>query len=147
MIENSLTLNRPATPATIATNDSALTCGTAATPAAIQIPSTTEPRRVTLTWNAAGENVGVARCCLAYERARIAALEQRKTRGIADEIARKAFKEALPALSGRRGIGDFVACIAVGSLMDVFTEPECRRLLYAAQVAQGATDRPPRRQI
>jgi hypothetical protein len=98
--------------------------------------------RVVIPYYAASECVAVARCCMAYEGARKTAIDRRKGGSAAEEIACKAFKQALPALHGRERIRDFVACVAQGSIMDVFSDSESKRLLYAAQVAQASTDRP-----
>ena len=50
----------------------------------------------------------------------------------------KAYREAMPPLSGAQNIRDFIACVAHGMLMDVFSSEEASKLLYAAQVAASA---------
>jgi hypothetical protein len=44
----------------------------------------------------------------------------------------------MPRLVGYENIRDFVACVAEGILLGAITESQSSRLLYAAQVAQGA---------
>ncbi len=107
------------------------------------VPANQPPQdHLVIPYNAAGQNVAVARCCMAYERARKTAIERRRNRDHAMELAIKAYKEALPALFGRENVRDFIACVAQGSLMQVFGDSECKRLLYAAQIAHTSTDRP-----
>ncbi|HUD55992.1 MAG TPA: hypothetical protein VMR02_12235 [Terracidiphilus sp.] len=56
----------------------------------------------------------------------------------AAEAAQRAFCQAMPPLSGCENIRNFIACVAHGMLLDVFTGAESTRLLYAAQVANTA---------
>ena len=49
--------------------------------------------------------------------------------------ADKAYRNAMPALSGEEGIRDFVACAAHGLLIGAIREERATKLLYAAQVA------------
>ena len=55
------------------------------------------------------------------------------------DAAARAYREAMPPLSGTENIRNFIACVAQGMLLDVFTGPESTRLLYAAPVANTAT--------
>jgi hypothetical protein len=52
--------------------------------------------------------------------------------------ASKAYRNAMPLLSGASEIGDFIACVAHGVLIDARTPQMSTQLLYAAQVAIGA---------
>lgn len=99
-------------------------------------------QRLVIPYGAAQQNTAVALCCVAYERARKTALASRRTSSRAHELAEKAYKEAFPALYGRDRIRDFIACVTQGSLMGIFSDSECKRLLYAAQVAKASADRP-----
>jgi hypothetical protein len=49
--------------------------------------------------------------------------------------AQRAYCQAMPSLSGAENIRNFIACVANGMLLEVFTGAESTRLLYAAQVA------------
>ena len=55
------------------------------------------------------------------------------------EAAARAYRTAMPALSSQENIRDFIACVAQGILLDVFAGADSSRLLYAAQVANSAT--------
>jgi len=57
------------------------------------------------------------------------------------KAAGEAFRVALPPLTGEANIGDFVACVAHGMVLGVFTANEGSKLLYAAQVASFAESR------
>jgi len=52
--------------------------------------------------------------------------------------ARAAYYGNMPPLVGSDNIRDFVACVAQAILIGAITESQSSRLLYAAQVAQGA---------
>ena len=108
-----------------------------------QTESESPQERIVITWEAAGENPAVARCCMAYARARKAAIERHRGNHAADDSAREAYRHALPALWGRERIRDFVACVTQGMLMDIFSPQESKRLLYAAQIASSSTERTP----
>jgi hypothetical protein len=56
-------------------------------------------------------------------------------------MAMTAFREAMPPLTGRRNIRDFVACVGYGMLIGAIHLNEGTKLLYAAQVAY-ITNRP-----
>jgi hypothetical protein len=57
--------------------------------------------------------------------------------------AQKAYCQAMPPLSGSENIRNFIACVAHGMLLEVFTGAESTRLLYAAQVAGSAAAKRP----
>ncbi|MGO9940859.1 MAG: hypothetical protein ACLPH3_24630 [Terracidiphilus sp.] len=87
----------------------------------------------------------VTRCCEAMERAYRAVLStcgnnepEFKRVDRAEKTAVKAYREAMPPLSGCENIRNFIACVAQGLLLDVFSGSESTRLLYAAQVANSA---------
>ncbi len=56
--------------------------------------------------------------------------------GIKDSY--RAYRKAMPPLTGAGNIRDFIACVAHGMLMDVFQPAESTKLLYAAQLAASA---------
>ena len=79
----------------------------------------------------------IARCCDAYTRAYEAARDRGKGDVFASLDAEKAFRNAMPPLSGYENIRDFIACVAHGMLIDAIAGPDGARLLYAAQVAHS----------
>ena len=90
----------------------------------------------------------VARCCQAMQAAFSAIKSTYEANGEESEAecqdhaaqaAQRAYCEAMPPLSGCENIRNFIACVAHGILLDVFTGPESARLLYAAQVANTAS--------
>jgi hypothetical protein len=90
----------------------------------------------------------VTRCSEARENAYRVALSTRdndepECRRVdrAEKTAAKAYREAMPPLSGSENIRNFIACVAQGLLLKVFTAPESTQLLYAAQVANSAAKR------
>jgi hypothetical protein len=100
-------------------------------------PETSRQDQIT----AATQNPAVARCCEASAQARDAARQRRRSSFDVDRSGAEAYRKAMPALSGRENIRDFIACVGHGMLTGVFPASETTRLLYAAQVAQGSTDR------
>ncbi len=87
------------------------------------------------------ENPAVLRCLDAYRRA----WKTQKAKGQSDPWARnyaeKAYRDAMPKLSGEKNIGDFIACVADGILVGAITIKEATTLFYAAQVAISALGR------
>jgi hypothetical protein len=90
----------------------------------------------------------VARCCQAMQAAFRAIKSTYKQNGEESEAecqdraaqaAQRAYCQAMPHLSGCENIRNFIACVAHGMLLDVFTGPESTRLLYAAQIANTAS--------
>jgi hypothetical protein len=97
-------------------------------------PATSAPTQ-SGTFNSATDNPAVSRCCDAYARAKQAAIDSGKNSIYAAADSMKAFRKALPPLTGHQNICDFVACIAHGMLIGVIGGADGTRLLYAAQVA------------
>ena len=85
--------------------------------------------------NAALQNPAVARCCEAWQRAFQDVMSKTDNERDARDWAEKAYRNAMPALSGEEGIRDFVACAAHGLLIGAIKEERATKLLYAAQVA------------
>ena len=84
-------------------------------------------------------NLAVVRCCEAYVLAYRAAKKLDKSNYTTTEEAQKAFRAAMPPLSGLENIRDFIACVAHGMLIKATEGPDRARLLYAAQVAHTTT--------
>ncbi len=82
-------------------------------------------------------NTSVARCCEATTAAHRAAVARRQSDYQCTVAVREAYRTAMPPLSGADNIRDFIACVAHGMLIGVFTATDSTRLLYAAQVAGG----------
>ena len=89
------------------------------------------------------ENPAVALCSEAYERTMQETREQGKGSVYCAFEAQKAFRMAMPPLSGLQNIRDFIACVARGLLIEAIDGAAAARLLYAAQVAH-TTIRDPR---
>jgi hypothetical protein len=88
------------------------------------------------------DNPAVARCSDAYESALKEAGEHGKDSVFAELDAEKAFRKALPPLSGLQNIRDFIACVAYGMLLGAISGTDGARLLYAAQVAHATIGKP-----
>jgi hypothetical protein len=93
--------------------------------------------------NPVSANPAVARCMnawtLTYEK------EKTKRKGDFDAslTAEKAYREAMPPLSGYENIRDFIACVAHAMLIGAILDDKGTKLLYAAQVALSALRRQP----
>ncbi len=83
----------------------------------------------------------VALCYESYTRALDEAAEQNMTGGRAVMLAQNVYRKALPPLSGRENIRDFIACVAHAILLKIIEPEEATRLFYAAQVAQSGANR------
>jgi hypothetical protein len=86
-------------------------------------------------------NLAVVRCCEAYVLAYKDAKKQERSDYGASLFAAKAFRAAMPSLSGSDNIRNFIACVAHGMLLGAIEGPDGARLLYAAQVAHTTTVR------
>ena len=78
--------------------------------------------------NAAMQNPAVARCCEAWQRAFQDVMAKKDDEDYARWWAQKAFRNAMPALSGQEGIRDFVACAAHGLLISNRREAASRSM-------------------
>jgi hypothetical protein len=92
------------------------------------------------------KNAAVKLCCNAWETAFNAESAHGKSEYFARKPADRAYRDAMPTLSGRQGICDFIACVAHGMIMGVFDEARGTKLLYAAQVAQSTFKTQPKTQ-
>jgi len=64
----------------------------------------------------------------------------------AERCAGKAYRLALPSLSGYQNICDFIACVGYGILLGAIKPDTGTKLLYGAQVALGAIPKQSRTQ-
>ena len=80
----------------------------------------------------------VTRCCDAWNSAFKSEKSRRDPYGSELDLARVAFRRAMPPLIGYENIRDFIACVAQGVLLGAISESQSTRLLYAVQVAQSA---------
>ena len=90
--------------------------------------------------NSALQNPAVARCCQAWQNAyQEYALHDESQIG-AREWACKAYRNAMPVLSGQQDVNDYIACISHGLLIGAIKEGRASKLLYAVQVALTASN-------
>jgi hypothetical protein len=85
--------------------------------------------------NPALANPTVAHCMSAWEHAYKTTLAKDKDSPLASYEASKAYREAMPPLSGYENIRDFIACTAHAMLIGALLGEQGTKLLYAAQVA------------
>ena len=90
------------------------------------------------------QNAAVERCCQARDRAIDAAQPLGLDKYQIKERGEKAYRAALPHLSGYENIRDFIACISHGAITGDIHPIEAPGLLYAAQVAISALRLQPR---
>jgi hypothetical protein len=85
----------------------------------------------------------VLRCCSAWHHRYAAESENEMLaeEEVAD-LAASSFRRAMPHLTSRRNIQDFIACVAQGMLLGAIEPEDGSRLLYAAQVALAAFREP-----
>jgi hypothetical protein len=103
-------------------------------PSGSDLPSEPYPSHPTPANNA------VAQCIEAYADAMEDAVERRLDRYDSAKQASRAFRQAMPPLSGHDNIRDFIACVAQAILMEAIPGDEAARLLYAAQIAYAARE-------
>jgi len=83
-------------------------------------------------------NAALLRCLEAYAIAEQKEKKKNRSAYEASCAGAKAYRDALPPLSGYANIRDFIACVAHGMLVEAFRHNEVKQLLYAAQVATSA---------
>jgi hypothetical protein len=88
-------------------------------------------------------NAAVARCCEACSRLFHAELAEGEDKLFPAHDAAKAYRNAMPPLSGYENIRDFIACTAHGMIIGAIYEDQGSKLLYAAQVALATLHREP----
>jgi hypothetical protein len=80
-------------------------------------------------------NPAVVRCRNAWARAYEAEFAKCEDEDDASDKAEKAYRDAMPPLSGFENIRDFIACTANAMLIGAISDNLGTKLLYAAQVA------------
>lgn len=80
----------------------------------------------------------VEKCEAQYTKTAKEAIDEKKSKATIKSRSKLAYSHAMPRLNGATNIREFIACVAHGMLIDVFTGAEGARLLYAAQVANQA---------
>ncbi len=95
--------------------------------------------------NPSSPKAALRRCCAAWQRAYKAYMENSGGSStdevIAAHLGHKAYRNAMPTLSGHDGVRDFIACAAHGILIGAIPENKAGQLLYAAQVALATIQR------
>ncbi len=81
------------------------------------------------------ENSAIARCFSEWQRVYKAEKAKGEHWVTAEKIAGRAYRRAMPSLSGQENIRNFVACVAHGMLIGAVDGKDGTKLLYAAQVA------------
>ena len=81
------------------------------------------------------KNPAVALCTEVWQKIHAATLKQTGNVYTADRCAGKAFRLAMPPLSGYQNICDFIACAGYAMLLGAIKEENGTKLLYAAQIA------------
>lgn len=104
--------------------------------AATNAPSSPAPAPPAQPGSEPAPDSAVRRCCSAYHQA-LAAAGGRKISGARD-AAKDAYRDALPFLSTRASIADFIACITQGMVLGVFWREEGPQLIAAAKAGLAA---------
>jgi hypothetical protein len=84
------------------------------------------------------ENSAVTYCVEAWKTALKESLANGKIEFYAGLDAAKAYRGAMPPLSGHRNICDFIACVGYALAVEIIPEDAGGKLLYSAQVALSA---------
>jgi hypothetical protein len=91
----------------------------------------------------ASTNPAVARCMSAWKFAYKTEFAKCKDEDDASEVAQKAYRDAMPSLSGYENIRDFIACVVNAMLIGAVEDNQGTKLLYGAQVALTTVRRQP----
>ena len=102
-------------------------------------PSTAE--RLEADFYPSLQNPAVALCTEVWQKINAATLERTKSPYTGERCAGKAFRLAMPPLSGYRNICDFIVCAGYGMLLGAIKEENGTKLLYSAQVALATVPR------
>jgi hypothetical protein len=86
-------------------------------------------------------NPAVAHCTESWKKIHAATFEKTRNVYTAERCAAKAYRLAMPPLSGYHNICDFIACAGYGILLGAFKNEMGTKLLYAAQVALASLPR------
>jgi hypothetical protein len=79
----------------------------------------------------------VALCCDAWDTAFQVSYARDKMEHFARKSSNKAYRDAMPPLSGYQSICDFIACVAHGLAIGAIEDATASRLLYAARAAHS----------
>lgn len=85
--------------------------------------------------------LAVKRCCEAWNRALTLSKDQGKEDREAIRAAEKAYRRAMPFLTGEQNIRAFIAAVAQGMILGAFGDKEGAKLVYVAQVALNGLSR------
>ncbi|HTW78917.1 MAG TPA: hypothetical protein VME23_05145 [Terracidiphilus sp.] len=99
--------------------------------------------------NSASTAAAIARCREAFLKAQARYIElnggpQKANEYPSRQKGKEAFRNALPQLSTRQNILDFIACVSVGVVLEVIRENTSSKLIYAAHAALRALPKDPR---
>lgn len=84
-----------------------------------------------------------AECVRIWQNVLDAQMAKHKPRLYAEEDAGRAFRCAMPSLSGTESIAAYIDCVTRGMLVGAINAPVGAKLLYAAQVALSMHRKPP----
>lgn len=90
---------------------------------------------VTTGDNPTPANKAIARALTAYQRAKQIAADKGEHPLKGKLAAKTAFRLAMPVMETREDIRAYIACVAQGLNLEVFTGRDASQMLYAAQVA------------
>jgi hypothetical protein len=84
------------------------------------------------------ENPAVTHCVEAWKSTHKESLASGKIEFYAGVDAAKAYRGAMPPLSGHQNVCDFIACVGYALAVEIIPEDAAGKLLYSAQVALSA---------
>ena len=82
------------------------------------------------------DHPAIALCMAAYERARRSACSRHKSEFDSSREALAAYKAAMPVLTSRHNISDFIACVAYADLRGLIYASDTDHLLNIARTAR-----------
>ena len=84
------------------------------------------------------QNPAVALCAGGWEKTYRATLQMTGNLHSARHLAATVYRMAMPPLTSRQNISDFIACVGFGMLLGAIKTVNATKFLYAAQVALAA---------
>ena len=99
-------------------------------------PSTAE--RLEADFYPSLQNPAVALCAGGWEKTYRATLQMTGNLHSARHLAATVYRMAMPPLTSRQNISDFIACVGFGMLLGAIKTVNATKFLYAAQVALAA---------
>ncbi|HWG18983.1 MAG TPA: hypothetical protein VG225_00550 [Terracidiphilus sp.] len=115
---------------------------TAATPTLT--PENTAPPIPETPADAASPNAAVQHCCSVYHQTLAGKRKAGDTSFRPQQEAEEAYCNAMPFLTSRTAVLDFIACVAHGMLLKVFYKDDGVKLITAARAALSALPSEPR---